>query len=116
MIDVSDSIGLPMRALEAMNVRARVALHNIANQNTPGFKRYVVQFEDRLRAAIDEGRDPGTVTPLVTRDQSGDPGVNNVATDEEFGTLTKVQLMHEIFSYRMSSSFQRIQKAISGRP
>ena len=55
--------GIAFSYLDAAALRARVAMHNIANQNTPGFKRYVVSFEERLAEAHADGRP--VYTPLV---------------------------------------------------
>ncbi|MGB9660793.1 MAG: flagellar basal body rod protein FlgB [Moorellaceae bacterium] len=41
------------RALETAALRQRTIAHNIANVNTPGFKRYYVTFEEDLRRALD---------------------------------------------------------------
>lgn len=40
------------RALDAAALRQRTIAHNIANVNTPGFKRYYVTFEEELRRAL----------------------------------------------------------------
>lgn len=40
------------KALDAATLRQRAIAHNIANINTPGFKRYEVSFEDKLRRAL----------------------------------------------------------------
>lgn len=46
------------RALDALTLRQRVTANNIANVNTPGFKRGTVPFEQWLRRAVaDSGAD-----------------------------------------------------------
>lgn len=40
------------RALDGLSMRQRVSAHNIANVNTPGYKRYTLSFETALREAI----------------------------------------------------------------
>ena len=40
------------KALEAAALRQRVIAHNLANANTPGFKRYYVTFEESLKRAL----------------------------------------------------------------
>ena len=40
------------RALDGVAERQRVSAHNIANANTPGYKRYRLPFEDQLKAAL----------------------------------------------------------------
>ncbi|MDN5346741.1 MAG: flagellar basal-body rod protein FlgB [Clostridia bacterium] len=45
------------KALQTASLRQRTLAHNIANANTPGFKRSYVSFEEELRAALN--LDPG---------------------------------------------------------
>lgn len=115
MIDHERGLGVTLRVLEATTARTKVILHNIANQNTPGYKRYEVQFESLLRKAHAAGRDTSDVRPVVTRDESGAPGQNNVSVVEELALLEKVSLLHDMFSRRAGGYFRRLNKAISGQ-
>lgn len=115
MLDFDAELGVTQRVLDAAAIRARVILHNIANQNTPGFKRFVVSFEDRLREAQRDGRPASEVEPVVERDRSGPPGRNNVDAVEETALLEKVQLVNDIFTRRAGGYFQRLNAAIRGR-
>lgn len=103
------------RVLDALALRSKVAMHNIANQNTPGYKRYYVSFEEQLRAASQQGKDIGKVQPEVLRDDSGEPSVNNVSVYDELSTLEKVKLLHEIFTRKAGGHFSHMNKAIFGR-
>ena len=115
MIDFQKGLGISQRMLEAAEVRARVILHNIANQNTPGFKRYAVSFEDRLREAHASGKPLGDVHPLIQRDLSGPRGENNVSLVQELADLEKVKLVHDLFVRRVGGYFSHLNKAIRGR-
>jgi flagellar basal-body rod protein FlgB len=96
-------------------VRTRTALHNLANQNTPGFKKYRVEFEELLQRAHAEGRHADQVVPQVVRDESGLPGVNNVSAIEETTTMAKVALLHDVFTRRAAGYFSTLDKAIRGQ-
>ncbi len=56
------------RALDAESVRRKVISNNVANVDTPHFKRSEVNFESELKRAIDQNREiaendyPGAVT------------------------------------------------------
>ena len=56
------------RALDAESVRRKVIPNNVANVDTPHFKRSEVNFESELKRAIDQNRElaendyPGAVT------------------------------------------------------
>jgi flagellar basal-body rod protein FlgB len=43
------------RAIEGAGMRQQVLAQNVANANTPGYRRKDVDFHDTLRAAMDEG-------------------------------------------------------------
>ena len=103
------------RVLDALALRSKVAMHNIANQNTPGYKRYYVSFEEQLRAASKQGEGIETVRPEVHRDDSGRQGVNNVSVYDEISMLEKVKLLHEIFTRKAGGHFSHMNKAIFGR-
>jgi flagellar basal-body rod protein FlgB len=117
MIDFDRDTALAQKLLDALDVRAKASLHNIANQNVPGFKRYVVRFEELLRQRLEDGhRDAAAaVDPVVERDESGPPGQNNVSIVDEAALLDKTRLLHEFVSRRVGSYFSSINRAIFGR-
>ena len=115
MIDFDGDTAFTQRMLDVLARRSKAALHNIANQNVPGFKRYEVRFEDLLREAQAKGDDPAAVEPLVTRDLSGPPGANNVVVMEELSLLGKTALMHDVMTRRAGGYFATLNKAILGR-
>jgi flagellar basal body rod protein FlgB len=115
MIDVDRDTAFSQQILDVLNARSKASLHNIANQNVDGFKRYVVRFEDLLKKAQADGRDPNTVQPVTERDESGPPGQNNVVLMEELAILGKTSLLHDVMTRRVGSYFQTINKAIFGR-
>lgn len=115
MFDPGRDTAFNHRVLDAIQARSKVVLHNLANKNTPGYKRLRVSFEDQLREAMDRGTDIAEVRPRVSRDESGSPGVNNVNEFEELAHLQKLQSLHAIFSRAIGGYFQKINKAIGGR-
>lgn len=115
MIDFDRDTALVGKVLEAIDVRTKATLSNLANKNTPGYKRYTVRFEDLMRKADADGRDLLTVEPLVERDQSGPPGVNNVDMLTEMSQLEKLSLLQDLFTRRAGGYFSTMNKAIFGR-
>ena len=115
MIDFDRETAFTRQVLDALVARSKAALHNIANQNTPGFKRYEVRFEDMLRAASEDGKDLASVEHEVVRDESGNPGQNNVVLMDELALLGKTSLMHDYMTRRAGSYFNQLNKAIFGR-
>jgi flagellar basal-body rod protein FlgB len=116
MIDFDRDTAFAQKMLDVLSMRTKTAIHNIANQNVPGFKRSEVRFEDLLREAESTGRgDITTVVPEVVRDDSGAPGQNNVVLMDELAVLGKVSLLHDVMSRRAGSYFSTLNKAIFGR-
>lgn len=115
MIDIDRDIAFQQRMLGVLDARTKASIHNIANQNVPGFKRYVVRFEDLLKQAEQDGQPTGDVEPYTERDLSGPPAQNNVVLMEELATLGKTQLLHDVMSRRVGSYFSTLNKAVFGR-
>ncbi|HID12005.1 MAG TPA: flagellar basal body rod protein FlgB, partial [Candidatus Latescibacteria bacterium] len=56
MLDLDrTSIPLLAKALDAYTLRQRAIADNIANSETPGFRRREVRFEEELRRALEGG-------------------------------------------------------------
>lgn len=101
-----------LKSLDAGMLRSRVIANNIANVNTPGFKRLEVSFEEHLSKALDKTRLKGTTTnskhfaigrkdiskinPIVERpvDPTLPSGVNNVDIDTEMAKLAENQILY----------------------
>lgn len=92
------------KAMDVYSLRHRVAANNIANVNTPGFKRSHVPFEAELREAIDSGeRDEGKLLRALDRmevaaevdylTESREDG-NNVDIEQEIAEMTKNQIRY----------------------
>ena len=119
MIDFDRDTAFTQRMLDVLGARTKAALHNVANQSVPGFKRYVVRFEDMLRQA--EAGDRGDraaeleVEPVTERDLSGPAGENNVVLLDELALLGKTSLLHDVLTRRAGSYFSTLNKAIFGR-
>lgn len=59
-------VDLLQRGLAVSTLRQNVIADNIANANTPGFKRSDVNFESRLRYALDSETRPARFTEALT--------------------------------------------------
>lgn len=115
MINFDRETAFTHKVLDAIAVRTRVAMHNMANQNVPGYKRYQVRFEELLRNASERDRPLHEVEPVVERDLSGAPGQNNVSLMEEMAVLEKTRLLHDLFTRRAGGFFSHVNRAIFGR-
>lgn len=113
------------RALDAAALRHEVIAHNLANVNTPGFKRQEVQFETQLSHALAQQNNPCSPgsTPLenvqptvVTIPQTGSRADgNNVDIEAENVKLAENTLRFEALSQIMAGNFSGLKSVITGR-
>jgi flagellar basal-body rod protein FlgB len=101
-------------ALAGVAERQRVASHNIANVNTPGFRSSRVAFEAQLAEALERGVDsvarvrPTDVranTPINTRG-------NDVALELENQTLITAGLQYEALVNALNHKFGVLRTAL----
>lgn len=95
---ISDvTTGAVEHALRGLELRADVRAHNVANQNTPGFRAGRVDFETSLRAALDGGRrDVAAATPAVLPGASlPQPFENTVNLEDELVGMIKDNLARD---------------------
>ena len=110
------TIRLIESSLAARGVRAKVIANNIANINTPGFRRNEVQFEQMLAEAIKSGKldglddlEPEIVQPMDT--PLNDAG-SDVSLDQEVGELVKNGAMYKTYMRVLNRLYQQMQMAI----
>lgn len=103
------------RGLQAADLRHRVIAHNIANVETPGFKRSRVEFEQQLSQALEAGQDPSAVKPEVVleADQTARPDGNNVDIEGEMTRLAVNQIWYSAMTRQLSDHFARLRMAIT---
>lgn len=102
------------QGLKAATLRHEVTANNIANMDTPGFKRSRVEFERQLAQALESGQDPQTVQPqiVVEQDRSANPNGNNVDVEAEMARLAENQLWYAALTRQLSDHFARLRMAI----
>lgn len=116
------------QALSASSLRQKVISNNIANVNTPGYKKSEVSFEDMLQNAIGGDRLPMVKTNerhlTLQKKSIPNPEVNvmsntsirtdgnNVDIDVEMAELAKNNIYYNAVVQQMSSYFSGIKSAI----
>ena len=104
-----------LRLLSASNLRQRVIAENIANENTPGFTRSVVRFEELLSKRLDE-HDPdlSSIEPRVEQDRSTPAGAdgNNVSLETETAALRENRLLYEVYASILEARSSMIRSSI----
>ena len=127
----TNSMQVLEKALDGTSLRNGVISNNIANVDTPNFKRSEVNFEDELQKAIDGtgiqgirtdprhfeigGSNVNNITVKTSVDESTSSRVdgNNVDIDNEMTGLAKNSLMYNALAQQMSSEFSRLRYAIT---
>jgi flagellar basal-body rod protein FlgB len=107
-------IGLE-RALSGSSVRQQAIAQNLANVNTPGYRRQDVDFASALHAAWDQGSQKvESVDPTVAVDQSAVMRADgsSVDIDTEAAAQAKNGLQYEAISAVMKSRTSILRSAI----
>lgn len=129
-----NSINVLSSAVNAAWLRNQVISNNIANVDTPGFKRSIVRFEDILADALSGKSFAGYVTnprhipignenvenlqPVVEKVDGTSYRMdgNNVDIDNEMAQLAKNNVWYDALITRISGEFNGIRDVInSGR-
>lgn len=106
--------------LDITSTRHRVLANNIANADTPGFKRSDVEFREELAAALSR-RDLQGLAELRPRVITMEAGSalrndgNNVDMDTEMVEMSKNYLLYNINAQLLSKHFMALKAAIAGR-
>ncbi len=120
------------KAMDAAWLRNEAISQNIANVDTPGYKRKTVAFEEYLSDALGDssfrgrrtdprhipigGRNVDEIDLKVKQDnkslsirQDG----NNVDIDSEMASMAKNTIMYDTLTQRMSGQFRKLKSVIS---
>ena len=121
--------------MDASVMRHRVLANNIANVDTPYFKRSDVQFENLLQQELDRSQstfygnrtDPrhlyigpggaGGVKPAVVKDEFSvmNNNLNNVDIDREMSMVAENQLRYNTIVQQVNAEIKHLRTAIEGR-
>ena len=110
-----DKIALLEAGLKAASLKQSVIANNIANADTPGFRRSDVRFQNLLAKALEQGRasqdqiKPEVYQPLKT--QVDDHG-NDTNIDLEVGELIKNSSQYKVNMRLMNKLYKQLEQAI----
>lgn len=119
-----DAFVAQTRALDASSLRQQVIANNLANVNTPGFKRQDVAFEAKLSHALAQRQTGGAATSAVdqVRPQVVRPSTdseradgNNVDMESENVNAAINTLRYEALTTMVGGYFGGLKAAISGK-
>lgn len=117
-------------ALNAYSMRNQTINNNLANVNTPNYKREFVRFEEYLRESnrkqikgyktndrhIDIPKVGSRKAPYIDKDRSFSTRIdgNNVNADLEMADLVKNSINYNAVTQQISNSFRSLKTAITG--
>lgn len=121
------------RTLDASSLRQAVIANNIANVDTPRFKRSEVQFETLLQQSLNGkggivgkrtdprhiyiGRSSAEMKPKISIDEHSvmNNNLNNVDIDSEMSALAKNQLRYNTLVQQVSHEIKLTRTALEAR-
>lgn len=116
---VPQQFDLLQQLLDATAVRHRVVAQNVANAQTPGYRRLEVDFEEEFSKQL-QGRGgfqaASQLEPTVRESDtpSSRPDGNNVDIDKEMGLLSKNALLYQTYAQVIASKLAMMRSAITG--
>ncbi|WP_281887647.1 flagellar basal body rod protein FlgB [Paenibacillus sp. YYML68] len=125
------SFSLMERSLDAASLRQKVIAHNIANVDTPHYKRSEVKFEQLLQKELNapafssfrtdsrhyEFGKSQVIQPEIMRDTQShmNNNLNNVDIDYEMALMAKNQLRYNTIVQQINADIKKTRTAIGGR-
>ncbi len=125
------AVNLLEKALAGSSLRHRVISNNIANINTPGYKKKEVSFEEELAVAakgeVHSGMSithpkhlspvrakPAEISIRTIENTSLRTDGNNVDIDAEMAAMTKNNIFYNTVAQRINGYYSNIKTAIKG--
>ena len=98
-MELFDTVHIALeRAIQGSGIRHEALAQNLANVNTPGYRRQDVDFHGALQAAMTGGADAVAATPIAASVDSSAPmraDGNSVDVDSEAANLAQNALEYE---------------------
>ena len=107
------------RAMSAANIRQEVISHNMANVNTPNFKKSTLVFEELLAKELYRhlpmASRPFIATPTIVQEHDSLMRVdeNNVDIDIEMAKLSKNQIYFNALATQMTGYVNKLKNTIT---
>lgn len=119
----SENYVLARKLMDAAVVRQEAIAANIANAETPGYRRMDVapDFVQQLKSQLlsgDLSRATANLKPVLTEDSSARsvrPDGNSVEIETELLAMNRNAVEHEFLSQIVSNNIKQLKMAITGR-
>lgn len=119
----TDNYQLARKLLDAAALRQEAIASNIANAETPGYRRLDIStdFAEQLKARSRNGElasSAATIQPTLVQDQfarSVRPDGNSVEIEKELLAMNKNAVEYEFLTEVVSGNIKQLKMAITGR-
>lgn len=105
--------------IRAENLRQKSIANNIANLETPGYRRLDVKFEEILAKSLDEqgSVDMNDLEPVLfnPKDTPVKENGNDVTMESEVGNLIENSMRYKAYIRLLNKKYQQIESAIDIR-
>jgi flagellar basal-body rod protein FlgB len=113
---VDNIVELLEAGIRAESLRQKAIASNIANLETPGYRRIDVKFERSLAKALSSGRPVNIreIEPLLYRPEQTPlkSNGNDVSLEAEVGQMVKNTLRHKAYVRLLEKKYRQIELAI----
>lgn len=96
------------KAMDAYALRQKITSANIANADTPGYKRSEVRFEDQLQQAQATKKSGAGITPTIEVTEE------NVILEDEMIEMADTQMRVQLVSRSIRHHFDLLRTGITG--
>jgi flagellar basal-body rod protein FlgB len=107
------------KLVDVTTLRHKVLAQNVANVNTPGYRKLAVTFDETLAARLDRNGDKSlsSLQGAIVEDDSTPERLdgNNVDIDREMMRLNKNLLLNNTLLQIVSTKSAMMRRAISGQ-
>src|SRR3989337_1711114 len=112
-IGIDKSATLLEKMLDVSSIKHKVIANNIANVNTPGYKKMDVNFAEQLKKALNENAmdkfDALQPKIVISKEEAGETlrnDGNNVDMDKEVSALVKNTLSYSIYTQLLAKKYE----------
>ncbi len=117
MANVDNIVDLLEMGARAEGLRQRALASNLANLETPGYRRQDVKFEELLARELESSGDVDLdeITPEVFEPKRTPlkANGNDVSFEVEVGEMVKNSLRHKTYLRLMSKKYKQMEQAIN---
>jgi len=111
-----EAIALYEKMLDYTALRHKVIANNIANVNTPGFRRSDIEFADELDRVLRDKGFGGVNDLRFTVTQPNETAFrndgNNVSMDTEMAALAENAIMYQVYAQLLARRFRQIDEIL----